>query len=446
MSSVSVSSVVPGSEIQLTITHAQVASFLSNQPRFAPLLEQAIRVKVVEWWKIVQEVQEAQQSEPTETSALIDAMLQLETRLKTRMQEMFEEGINSDVEKTIQTAVRESIKGALKDSVGEAVSNTIRASVTTPCESIQQAVLQSVAVMGSIRADTADIKSGVIRLEAPKSNKETGAKAEDRVFEELSEALDSDWDLRLTRNIPNAGDMVLTRQGFADILIEVKNHKENVNVDHISRFETDVLQKKCHGIIINVRSGFAGRNKGITIRPNVANKFCIYLAHNHYDQFAIRDFIRFLHRVDELNLSDTSSRFTPAMINIVTTRLETEVANIRKMRSLAQDMISTANAMTMDIESLIALMKDPTAQRWIGRCSVCNQPFDSESDKGFVGHTKNPKYPNCINAFFVHESPSSLPMIVPESKKRNRSGKVLKTFKLSTATTEELQMPDALSS
>lgn len=442
MTGVSLSGIVPGVEIQITINHVQLAGFLSKQPRFAPLLEQAVRLKVAEWWKIVQEVQEAHQNEPTETSALIDTMMQVETRLKAHIQEMFDVGIADNVEQTIQ----KSVQGAVRDTVGDAVSNSVRTAITTPYEAIQRAVMDSAVVMGSIRADTADIKMGVNRIGAVKTSKDIGIEAEDKIYDELTCALDSDCEVQFTRHVPNEGDMIIKRSGFTDILLEVKNHVSNVNKDHVERFETDVQQKKCHGIIVSVRSGFVGRSKGLAIKPNIHNKWCVYIAHNHYDPYTIRDFVRFLHRVDEINLANNSTRFTPAIINTITSRLNNESSNIRRMKNLAQDMLDTAKAMSIDIDSVLNLMKDPVEKRWIGKCSGCGQKFDSESDKGFIGHINNPNYPKCKDAAFIHESSSSAQASTSEPKKRGRTPKTLNTIKIQRVSKESSPSSTAPSS
>jgi hypothetical protein len=113
-------------------------------------------------------------------------------------------------------------------------------------------------------------------------------------------------------SLPHNLDILIKKTGYNDVRIDVKNHgkdsKEDgrIRTNEVKRFESDVLNCSCHGILVSLHSKICGKEEIQFDRlPN--GKCVIYLSNNEYNVDFIIELLQILQFIDDRCRSEKQS-------------------------------------------------------------------------------------------------------------------------------------------
>lgn len=132
-----------------------------------------------------------------------------------------------------------------------------------------------------------------------------GQEGECRMFDLLDSKLTSrnGYEVVDCHSQPHNLDILIKKSGYNDVRLDIKNHGFNSNdgrirTSEVKRFESDVLNCSCHGILISLHSKICGKEEIQFDRlPN--GKCVIYLSNNKYNVDFIIELLQILQFIDD---------------------------------------------------------------------------------------------------------------------------------------------------
>jgi hypothetical protein len=111
---------------------------------------------------------------------------------------------------------------------------------------------------------------------------------------------------------PHNLDILIKKSGYNDVRIDVKNHgrdsKEDgrIRTNEVKRFESDVLNCSCHGILVSLHSKICGKEE-IQFDRLSNGKCVVYLSNNQYNVDFIVEMLQILQFIDDRCRSEKQS-------------------------------------------------------------------------------------------------------------------------------------------
>tara|TARA_Y100000816_G_C26057740_1_gene555171 strand:- start:46 stop:1338 length:1293 start_codon:yes stop_codon:yes gene_type:complete len=140
-----------------------------------------------------------------------------------------------------------------------------------------------------------------------------GQEGENKMFDLLDSKLTSrnGYEVIDCHSQPHNLDILIKKSGYNDVRLDVKNHgfdskDGRIRTTEIKRFEQDVINCSCHGILISLHSKICGKEEIQFDRlPN--GKCVIFLSNNQYNVDFIIELLQILQFIDDrLNIHTNS--------------------------------------------------------------------------------------------------------------------------------------------
>lgn len=203
------------------------------------------------------------------------------------------------------------------------------------------------------------------------SNKYKGQQGEETLYNLLSDKLPfrEGYKIDKVSGLSSSCDILVAREGFASIRIEVKAHgrdtNEKVRHKEVEKFQKDLMLTNCHGIFVSLYGDIVGIQNLEFIQ--LANgKFAAYLAKNNYDIEAIVSIIQLIQKLDAIvskkeNGSDSILISTNA-IKKIQSLMKDYNTKINHVRAHLKDSLNIINDIHFDMIEKLVLNENLTQE------------------------------------------------------------------------------------
>jgi hypothetical protein len=196
-----------------------------------------------------------------------------------------------------------------------------------------------------------------------------------------------------SRNQKGRMDLVISKVGKPDILLDLKDYKSSVPKVEIEKFESDILLSNNHGIMVSPFSKISGKgNYEITV---LNNKIGMYIHNNGIDIMDIQNGINIIYDINKIiekNDNTIPIDFHRIQeINILLNESQTRVKSIKNHLSLALEQCD--NILFDSIKKKLGIKSEQQAtEKGNFNCTLCNRNFSTQ--RGINIHDKSCKRNN----------------------------------------------------
>lgn len=206
------------------------------------------------------------------------------------------------------------------------------------------------------------------------SNK--GKVKENTYFHMMSQTFPN-YEIEDCSTLPNSMDICLKINNLS-IRIDIKDYNSNVPLKEITKFHSDIISNKCHGILISDKTSIS--NKDNFTFDLIQDKYiAFYISKNNLDMNSIKNCIAFIKTIHSYILSnDDKVFFHKKIIEKISIMINDYSNNIRELKKSLQDCINMTNKLTMDnLSNLLNISLNTSILTTSFICEHCSTSFDT---------------------------------------------------------------------
>lgn len=297
-------------------------------------------------------------------------------------------------------------KCAINDSIQSITSKAVETKVriTETKESIDKLCKQvsdNNESLGKLQHFTTDMNNRLDSIEKElhrraTSNKHKGDVGEKQIYDLLGSRLymKDGYTIEQVSGISHSCDILVKREGYPPIRIEVKAHTERVQSKEVEKFKRDLMELHNHGVFVSLHSDISGIQSH-ELEQLANGKFAVYLPNNEYDIDQVISMIHLLYKIDELISCDDSQNNIIVSRKVMSQVRDQIIEYNNQINRAKHHMKESLNILTelqlSSIERLILGNHDEIEKDIQSRtCDKCSKVFKKRS--AMISHKKTCKH------------------------------------------------------